>query len=92
MDDPFAALDAITRNALQQELCRISREEKVTVLFVTHNIQEALTLGTRIFVMGHGHIVLDEPNPLPRPVTPSVPGYGEMWDHFSAAIAAQTAP
>jgi len=89
MDEPFAALDAITRNSLQRELYRISVEETITVLFVTHNIQEALTLGTRIFVMGSGRILLDEPNTLPKPVTPSVPGYGEMWDHFSAAIGGQ---
>ena len=92
MDEPFAALDAITRNALQRELYQISVNEHITVLFVTHNIQEALTLGTRVMVMGRGRIVLDEPNTLPKPVTPSVPGYGEMWDHFSAAIAGQSAP
>lgn len=88
MDEPFAALDAITRNNLQRELYRISTEEKVTVMFITHNIQEALTLGTRILLMSrrNGQIVIDEENTIPKPVTPSSKGYGDMWDKFSQAL------
>ena len=87
MDEPFAALDAITRNSLQRELQRISTQEQVTVIFITHNIQEAITLGTRVLLMGRdGHIVLDEPNLIPKPVKPSSEGYGAMWDRFSQAL------
>ena len=87
MDEPFAALDAITRNNLQQELYRISTEEKVTVIFITHNIQEALTLGTRVLLMSkQGRIVIDQENTIAKPVKPSSEGYGEMWDLFSKGL------
>ncbi len=52
MDEPFGSLDAITRARLQRELKRIADETKVAVLFVTHSIQEAMTLGDRIVVFG----------------------------------------
>ena len=52
MDEPFGALDAITRQGLQVELNRIVRESQVTLLFVTHSIDEALTLGDRVVVLG----------------------------------------
>lgn len=87
MDEPFAALDAITRNSLQREMYRISTEENVTVIFITHNIQEAITLGTRVILMGRqGKIVIDDVNTIPKPVKPSSEGYGAMWDKFSQAL------
>lgn len=87
MDEPFAALDAITRNKLQAELTTIFTQENITVLFVTHNIQEAITLGTRLILMGRGgKVAIDEINPLPKPVRPSLPGYGEMWDRYSKTL------
>ena len=51
MDEPFAALDAITRLKMQDDIHRIAREEKVTVLFVTHDIDEAVALADRIVVL-----------------------------------------
>jgi len=91
MDEPFAALDAITRNSLQQELADISANENVTVIFITHNIQEALTLGTRVLLMNkQGKIVIDEENTIPKPVKPSSPGYGAMWDLFSRGLAQES--
>ncbi len=51
MDEPFGALDAITRNQLQVELANIHRRTGVTILLVTHSIQEALYLGDRVMVM-----------------------------------------
>ena len=91
MDEPFAALDAITRNSLQQELADISANENVTVIFITHNIQEALTLGTRVLLMNkQGKIVIDEENTIPKPVKPSSPGYGAMWDRFSRGLAQES--
>jgi osmoprotectant transport system ATP-binding protein len=56
MDEPFGALDPITRDALQAELARIHRATTKTVLFVTHDIEEALRLATRIAVMHEGRI------------------------------------
>ncbi len=87
MDEPFAALDAMTRNNLQKELYRIYKQENITVIFVTHNIQEAIVLGSRILLMSKkGKIVIDEQNPIEKPCTPSSKGYGDMWDMFSKAL------
>ncbi len=87
MDEPFAALDAITRNALQKELSAIWADNGITVIFVTHNIQEAIVLGTRIILMGrNGEIVIDKKNELPKPIKPSSKDYGIMWDMFSNAL------
>lgn len=87
MDEPFAALDAMTRNTLQEELLRISSEENCTFIFVTHNIQEAVVLGTRLIVLQkNGRVVVDEKNPIARPVSPSSPGYGALWDRLHEAL------
>ncbi len=87
MDEPFAALDAMTRSKLQKELLSISSKTDCTFIFVTHNIQEAIILGTRIMVFGEGgKILVDEKNPLPKPVSPSSEGYGELWDKFHSAL------
>ena len=57
MDEPFAAVDPITRDALQAELARIHRSTGKTILFVTHDIEEALRLATVIAIMDSGRIV-----------------------------------
>jgi len=59
MDEPFGALDAITRNALQDELLRIWQETGKSILFVTHDIEEAVYLGDRVLLLGGqpAHIV-----------------------------------
>jgi NitT/TauT family transport system ATP-binding protein len=54
MDEPFASLDALTRTRMQDELNEIWRETRKTILFVTHSIQEAVILGSRILVMTPG--------------------------------------
>jgi ABC-type nitrate/sulfonate/bicarbonate transport system ATPase subunit len=69
MDEPFAALDAQTRNFMQLELLRIWRETKKTVIFVTHMIAEAILLSDRVIVFSHrpGTIRSEFQVPLPRP-------------------------
>lgn len=57
MDEPFGAVDALTRGQLQEELQRIYLQTGITVLFVTHDIHEALKLGTRVLVMDRGQIL-----------------------------------
>jgi len=56
MDEPFGAVDEITRTSLQEELKKLHRKTKITMLFVTHNIAEALYLGTKVLVMHEGKI------------------------------------
>lgn len=56
MDEPFGAVDEITRKMLQNEIIRIHRELGVTIVFVTHDIKEALKLGTQVLVMNEGKI------------------------------------
>jgi len=63
MDEPFGALDAITRNALQDELLRIWKETGKSILFVTHDIEEAVYLGDRVMLLGDepAHIINEYP-------------------------------
>lgn len=87
MDEPFASLDAMTRNKLQVELLSIKEKENATVIFITHNIQEALVLGTRVILMSrNGEIKIDHRNEIPKPVTPASEGYGQMWKMFNDAL------
>jgi NitT/TauT family transport system ATP-binding protein len=74
MDEPFGALDALTRHGLQDEVARLVHEEGLTVLFVTHDLEEALYLGDRVIALqsdpGPGRPslarMLDVPIPRPR--------------------------
>ncbi len=56
MDEPFGAVDEITRGQLQQEIRRIHEDRGITILFVTHDIEEALKLGSRVLVLDQGKI------------------------------------
>lgn len=60
LDEPFGALDAITRTNLQKEFARLVKELNKTAVFVTHDLHEAFILGTRICLMDKGKIVLNE--------------------------------
>ncbi|MBX7404970.1 ABC transporter ATP-binding protein [Clostridium chauvoei] len=58
MDEPFGAVDEITRKSLQEEIKKIHRELKKTIIFVTHDIEEALSLGTKVVILDKGKIIL----------------------------------
>ena len=67
MDEPFGAIDAINRMNLQEELQKIHRESKKTFLFVTHDINEAFKLGSRVIIMNEGKIrQFDKPENIVR--------------------------
>ena len=57
MDEPFGAVDEITRSTLQDEILRIHHQENITIIFVTHDINDALKLGSRVMVMDQGKVV-----------------------------------
>jgi NitT/TauT family transport system ATP-binding protein len=85
MDEPFAALDAQTREIMQSELLRIWRSNRKTVLFVTHQIDEAVYLADRVVVMtsrpGQVKAVLDVDIPRPRDLSVKrTPGFLELVD------------
>ncbi|MDY3012873.1 MAG: ABC transporter ATP-binding protein [Clostridiales Family XIII bacterium] len=62
MDEPFGALDEITKRAMQDEILSLHRSLGITIVFITHDIREAMKLGDRVLVMEQGKIVqLDEP-------------------------------
>jgi osmoprotectant transport system ATP-binding protein len=69
MDEPFGAIDAITRQTLQDEILRLQRQLKKTILFVSHDVEEALRLADKIMILQNGQIVqFDTPlNILTRP-------------------------
>ena len=67
MDEPFASVDAQTRMTLQEELTRIWGERRPTVLFITHDVNEAVFLANRVVVLSHGSVLDDIAIDLPRP-------------------------
>lgn len=81
MDEPFGSLDAQTRTILQEELVRIWEQVGSTIVFITHNIQEAILLGDRVMVLtsrpGRVKEIID--NPIPRPRMPETPEFMALW-------------
>jgi NitT/TauT family transport system ATP-binding protein len=82
MDEPFGALDAQTREALQAELLEIHARTKKTILFVTHDLDEAVLIADRIVVMNHGRVqeIVDVPLTRPRADLSIVRGLPEFAD------------
>ena len=80
MDEPFGALDALTRRSLQDELLRIWQDFKRTIVFVTHGIDESIYLADRIIVMTYrpGTIKTIVSIPMPRPRDPSSPEFNAI--------------
>lgn len=87
LDEPFGALDALSRNQLNDVLLELHREQKWTALFVTHSVSEAVFLGHRIAVFSNGgdHVDLLD-NPLQTPRTPATRSSSE----FHALVAKVT--
>jgi NitT/TauT family transport system ATP-binding protein len=97
MDEPFAALDALTRDQMNVELLRIWSEYRKTVLFVTHGIREAVFLSDRVLVFSRrpGTIVRELAVGLPRPRTLEVqetPEFNRYCAELRASIGLPPAP
>ena len=86
MDEPFGALDAVTRDLLQEEVLRIKQTLGKTIVFVTHDLFEAIRLGDRIAIMNKGRLeqVGTKDELLNHPATPFVK---ELFNHATRQAA-----
>ncbi|HXJ78763.1 MAG TPA: ABC transporter ATP-binding protein [Candidatus Methylomirabilis sp.] len=92
MDEPFAALDAQTRQILQEELVQIAARTQRTILFITHDIQEAIFLADRIGVMSAGpeamlKTIADVP--LPRPRVRGSAAFGMLYEEINQILSVE---
>jgi len=78
MDEPFASVDAQTRMTLQEELTRIWQERRPTIIFITHDVGEAVFLANRVVVLSKGRVLKEIAVPLPRP---------RAWDQLTEDAA-----
>ena len=94
MDEPFGALDALTREQLQGELLAIWARSRVTVVFVTHSVEEAALLGDRVLVMsaGPGRIEADIAITLARPRDVSSPEFNAVRRELARRLTSHMAP
>jgi NitT/TauT family transport system ATP-binding protein len=74
MDEPFASVDAQTRMTLQEELTRIWEQKRPTVIFITHDVAEAVFLGNRVVALSKGRVLEEIVVDLPRP---------RVWDDMN---------
>ncbi|MHC8945602.1 ABC transporter ATP-binding protein [Advenella incenata] len=93
MDEPFGALDALTREALQQELLDIWEKTALTIVFVTHAVEEAVFLADRVVVMtaGPGRVELDYKVPLDRPRCITEPEFNRVRQHLTEMLSSHVA-
>ncbi len=94
MDEPFGALDALTREQLQRELLQIWTRTRVTIVFVTHSVEEAALLADRVLVMsaGPGRIESDIRIDLPRPRDVSSPEFNAVRRELAQRLTSHMAP
>ncbi len=91
LDEPFGALDEITRGALNEELMRLFVSERFAAIFITHSISEAVFLSSRVLVMSPrpGRIITEHDVPFPYPRSPELrfdPAFGKLSSEISQAL------
>ncbi|MDO9086635.1 MAG: ABC transporter ATP-binding protein [Anaerolineaceae bacterium] len=88
MDEPFAALDELTRERLTEELFSLWKDFSPTVLWITHNIHEAVKLSDRILVFSDqpGRIIADIPNPIPHPRLENQPDFQDLLSRLRKVL------
>ncbi|MDF2523253.1 MAG: putative transporter ATP-binding protein [Clostridiales bacterium] len=86
MDEPFSALDNTTRNLMQNELLKIWETNKTTVVFITHSIEEAVTLADRVIVMGGGKVLANSIIDLKRERDPKSTKFSDYVTYFRDVI------
>jgi NitT/TauT family transport system ATP-binding protein len=96
MDEPFSALDAQTRTLMMEELLEVWERTRKTILYVTHNIQEAVFMADRVLVLSRrpGRVLASVPVALPRPRTEAMlgdPAFVATADRIWGLIRAQAA-
>ncbi|AKU18290.1 ABC transporter ATP-binding protein [Luteipulveratus mongoliensis] len=93
MDEPFGALDAMTRDLLHDELESIWRTRGLTVLFVTHNVREAVRLGDRVVLLSSrpGRVVAEYPVDVPRPRRIEDPDVAALAGEITVALRKEVA-
>ena len=94
MDEPFGALDALTRSKLQEELLEIWQRTGTTIIFVTHSVEEAVLLADRVIVMtaAPGRIDSDNAVPLPRPRDVSAADFNALRRIVTNRLTSHLAP
>ncbi len=93
MDEPFAALDAMTRDSMHDEIERIHAELKLTIVFVTHNVREAVRLADRtvLFSSSPGQVKKEFPITFPRPRHFEDPGVASLSGQLTSELKAEVA-
>lgn len=86
MDEPFSALDPTTRQAMREELLTLWQESRKTVIFITHDIAEAVYLADRVVVLNHGKVSMDECIDIPRPRDIHSDVFLSLSDRFETEI------
>jgi len=97
MDEPFASLDAIVRARVVQDVATLVERERISVLLVTHDLEEAISLSDTVYLLSQGpraRIMDDYPVPIPRPRDPVrarmdpafAPLYDKLWTDLSHEV------
>ena len=86
MDEPLSALDYFTRRSLQEEILHLHKQGGKTMLLVTHDVEEAILLSKRIFILDEGRLIDSIHVDLPYPRNRSSQGFFSLWERILSLI------